>query len=63
MSTQTELEEPEIEAVLPPIYQKEEKPAITNNHSTKNSKNIVPRNQKPKEKRRSKKKENITIFF
>jgi hypothetical protein len=24
MSTQTELEEPEIEAVLPPIYQKEE---------------------------------------
>ena len=30
MSTQTELEleEPEIEAVLPPIYQKEEKPAI-----------------------------------
>ena len=28
MNTETELEEPEIEAVLPPIYQKEEKPAI-----------------------------------
>jgi hypothetical protein len=28
MSTLTQTEEPEIEAVLPPIYTKEEKPAI-----------------------------------
>ena len=42
MNTETELEEPEIEAVLPPIYQKEEKPAII-----KEIKPIVKQNVQP----------------
>ncbi len=42
MSTQTKLEEPEIEAVFPQIYQKEEKPAIF-----KEIKPIVKQNVQP----------------